>query len=86
MVSRYGGAEGDDIVYGPEEGDRLIAVEAGRLSTSGNFTAEALDRLSSDFAEHIAAERPMLDLLRRTMDPEALRDLARAMVEGELTA
>ena len=86
MVSRHGGAAGDDAVFEPVQNDRHMTAEAERLVTDGRADVERIDALAAEFRAHMDAEESMLDLLRRNMDPDELRDLARAMVEGELTA
>jgi len=85
MVSRHGRAEGDDVVYGSAEIDQHLAHEAARVAADGHVEPDLLDALEAEFRDHVDAEMRMLDVLRRTMDPDELRDLARAMVESELT-
>ena len=78
-------AEGDDAVYGPEQIDEHLSHEAARVAADGHVEPDLLDALEAEFRDHVEAETAMLDVLRRTMDPDELRDLARAMVESELT-
>jgi NADH:ubiquinone oxidoreductase subunit F (NADH-binding) len=81
MVERYGGAEGDDVVWNVDDRDLALEAEAEGL-TDGDDVAEVAER----FHRHVAEEEAMVPIIRDRMNRQVRATLAEAIIESRLTA